>query len=408
MSEIKVTEGVATSVSATIESVASVSSSSSSSASASAGASFVSGFSEAEFETAWTQMASQIEASFKVEDTTSDAQDARHWEQLEGWLLKNYTARLKSMALQVARMELMVKMSTRLTEARLESTFAAWARHFDERFESVVNQRVTAVINTTAASFLERSTVDIRNAVIAMFEAEMDARIVAVIEHRLTAIRAELHASLDAVDKSFDSRLEASLLRFKARLIADLSRDIDQMVTTTVRTAVSKVDLTVAVGSIRSEMNLVSHQVARVENELRALLIEGDRQEREWAAAQLLALKSCMTDRRVLVDLMTSLAAKLDTELEGVECVRLDRWAAVGASTSQAAASYAAAVSAVTAASMASAASAAIPPVESSPVASPQVLAAAASAYNQPPESTAQAPEIPEAQRADKKKKKGE
>ncbi|WP_216669995.1 hypothetical protein [Brasilonema sennae] len=63
------------------------------------------------------------------------------------------------------------------------------------------------------------------------------------------------------------------------------------------------------------------NQIITTKNELTVLMNNSDRQLYEWTLGELMAIKGCLTDREVLVEMLVTFSAELRTKLDGTACV---------------------------------------------------------------------------------------
>ena len=80
---------------------------------------------EAEMEQMWQQMAAKINTSVTLTNQ-EDPKKEVYWDQLENWILKGYQTQAKNLAMQVARLEFMMKALTQQTEKNFNQNFQVW------------------------------------------------------------------------------------------------------------------------------------------------------------------------------------------------------------------------------------------------------------------------------------------
>ncbi|WP_169221688.1 hypothetical protein [Brasilonema sp. UFV-L1] len=72
---------------------------------------------------------------------------------------------------------------------------------------------------------------------------------------------------------------------------------------------------------INVKVDELLNQIIRTKNELTVLMNNSDRQLYEWTLGELMAIKGCLTDREVLVEMLVTFSAELRTKLDGTTCV---------------------------------------------------------------------------------------
>ncbi len=250
-------------------------------------------------------------------------QDERPWSQLEGWLMKGYTAKLKALAMQVARMELSLARFDHALEARLNAAFTSWSQHFDERLSARLQNTIASVVANETAGVVTQKTVELRTQLSEGILADIDARLTVLVDGRVRALRNELRSSLD---HDLDQTVELQLLRLRTRLITELSADLEKLVELNVSKAMASAQADVDVETVRAEITTALDRVAVVENRLSASMERRVDALQQWTAEQLLGVKSCMTDREVLVDILDATVSRLRRELGRSPCVKPSSW----------------------------------------------------------------------------------
>jgi hypothetical protein len=271
-----------------------------------------------EFTELWDQLNSQQLDSGNHDD------GAHRWNQLEGWLLKGYTTKLKALAMQIARMELTLARFDRLLDGRLGTAFSAWSQHFDERLGSRLQNTITGVVASETAGYVAQHTIDLRNQISQGVQQELNTTLTTLVDSRVRSLHAELQSALE---RDVEQSVEIQLVRLRSRFMADLTVDIEKLVQINVAKAMASAHVDVDIQTVRAELTTAVHQVAKVETRLQSALEQRVSELQEWSAAQLLALKGCMTDREVLVDILSTTVNKLRVGLDQAPCVDPSVWA---------------------------------------------------------------------------------
>lgn len=104
-------------------------------------------FDEAQMEQMWQEMAAKIETSVTVQDEQDEKKEAYYWDNLEKWILKGYQTQAKDLAMQVARVEFMMKSITQQMEVSFNQNFQAWSGYFDSRLNEPIDTRMTDMVS---------------------------------------------------------------------------------------------------------------------------------------------------------------------------------------------------------------------------------------------------------------------
>ncbi|MEO1693562.1 MAG: hypothetical protein AAFR63_18880, partial [Cyanobacteria bacterium J06631_6] len=109
-------------------------------------ASFNFSFDEAQMEQMWQQMAAKINTSVTLNNEEDEKKEV-YWDQLENWILKGYQSQAKGLAMQVARLEFMMKALTQQMEVNFNQNYQASTGHFDSRINDLMTTRITNLIS---------------------------------------------------------------------------------------------------------------------------------------------------------------------------------------------------------------------------------------------------------------------
>ncbi len=154
-------------------------------------------FDEAQMEQMWQQMASKIQASVAVTDEQDKEKEARYWDSLEKWLLKGYQNQARELAMQVARMEFMMKTMTQQMEVSFNQNFQAWSGYFDNRLNDLISTRITTIVNDRVNLKIADQTQNITNQVVQQLKADMDNSIDTIVNQKITNLSANLSQEIE-------------------------------------------------------------------------------------------------------------------------------------------------------------------------------------------------------------------
>ena len=193
-------------------------SSSTSSTSYSSGSSFSFHFDEAEMEQMWQQMAAKIETSVTVQDEQDEKKEAYYWDNLEKWILKGYQNQAKELAMQVARLEFMMKSITQQMEVSFNQNFQGWSSYFDSRLNELIDTRMISMVEEQVNLKLSDRTTEIKDRVIQQLQSDLDKRVESVVNLKIS-------------DRS---------TQIKNQVVEQIQNDIDKRISTVVNLKVDK------------------------------------------------------------------------------------------------------------------------------------------------------------------------
>ena len=153
------------------------------------GTSFSFRFDEAEMEQMWQQMAAKIETSVTVTDEQDEKKEAQYWDSLEKWILKGYQTQAKDLAIQVARLEFMMKSITQQMEVSFNQNFQGWSSYFDSRLNELIDTRMTSMVEEQVNLKLSDRTTAIKNQVIQQLQSDIDKRVESVVNLKISDLR---------------------------------------------------------------------------------------------------------------------------------------------------------------------------------------------------------------------------
>ncbi|MEL7009925.1 MAG: hypothetical protein AAGM29_15130 [Cyanobacteria bacterium J06588_4] len=207
------------------------------------GASFSFRFDESEMEQMWQQMAAKIETSVTVTDEQDEKKEAYYWDNLEKWILKGYQSQAKDLAIQVARLEFMMKSITQQMEVSFNQNFQGWSSYFDDRLNELIETRMTSMVEEQVNLRLSDRTTEIKNQVIQQLQDDIDQRVESVvnlkISDRSTAIKNQVVEQLQGdIDRRIDTvvnlKVDNQAEEINNQVVQRLQDEIERRINTTV------------------------------------------------------------------------------------------------------------------------------------------------------------------------------
>ncbi|MGI8499555.1 MAG: hypothetical protein ACR2LR_00215 [Hassallia sp.] len=114
-------------------------------------------FNEDELKKKWEEQLQQISASIKVIDENDVTLEAKYWDQLEQWLLKNYEKHFKNLAIEVAKVRFTMDAYTQQMEFSLNQQLQGWSSYLDKLVEDRINVEISNKINQQINQYVDQT-----------------------------------------------------------------------------------------------------------------------------------------------------------------------------------------------------------------------------------------------------------
>jgi hypothetical protein len=114
-------------------------------------------FNEDDFKKKWEEQLQQINASIKVIDQNDVTLEAKYWDQLEQWLLKNYEKHFKSLAVEVAKVRFTMDAYQEQMEFSLNQQLQSWSSYLDKLVEDKINVEISKKINQQINQYVDQT-----------------------------------------------------------------------------------------------------------------------------------------------------------------------------------------------------------------------------------------------------------
>ncbi|GAX42086.1 hypothetical protein NIES4075_30860 [Tolypothrix sp. NIES-4075] len=124
---------------------------------ANSSAEFTFRFNEDELKKKWEEQLQQINASIKVIDENDVTLEAKYWDQLEQWLLKNYEKHFKNLAIEVAKVRFTMDAYTQQMEFSLNQQLQGWSSYLDKLVEDRINVEISNKINQQINQYVDQT-----------------------------------------------------------------------------------------------------------------------------------------------------------------------------------------------------------------------------------------------------------
>lgn len=247
--------------------------------------SFTFNFDDSQVEQAWEKIAAKVEAAVTVSDEQDATVEARRWDQLENWLMTGYKTQAKDLALQVARLELMMNTFKQQFESNLQLNFRRWSTHFDGRLQSLIGTQIEEVTQGNLTVAIEQLKLEVLNQMSRLVQTEINSAkteinqsvetqvssvrsdLTSALETQITGLRSELTKSIEtnisSVKAEFNQAIETNISTVKSELTKAIETSISTVKTEINRDVDSKItNVTTEINKNISVTNVVSEEVS--------------------------------------------------------------------------------------------------------------------------------------------------
>ncbi|ARV58605.1 hypothetical protein BZZ01_08115 [Nostocales cyanobacterium HT-58-2] len=114
-------------------------------------------FNEEEFKKKWEEQLQQINASINVRDEADVTLEAKYWDQLENWLLKNYEKHFKNLAVEVAKIRFSMDAYIQQMEFSLNQHLQSWSGYLDRLVEDKISVEISRKINQQINQYVDQT-----------------------------------------------------------------------------------------------------------------------------------------------------------------------------------------------------------------------------------------------------------
>ena len=199
-------------------------------------------FDEAKMEQMWKDMAAQIEQSVNLVDEKERQKEKEvvtSWENLEKWLLQNSQSQTKKVAMQVARLEFMIKTLTQQMESAFEQNFQFWSNYFNKNLNDLFVTRIPRMVNDQVNIRVAEQTQNIKNLVIQQMQKELDDRVGSLVDSKIAdktqelknSVVQQLQGELDRrVENTVNVKIANQAKEIEGEVVKQIQADIDKRI----------------------------------------------------------------------------------------------------------------------------------------------------------------------------------
>ena len=217
--------------------------------------SFIFNFDDSQVEQAWEKIAAKTEAAVTVTGAQDSTVEARRWDQLETWLLTGYKTQTKDLAMQVARLELMMNTFKQQLEGNLQLTFRRWSTHFDGRLQNLVGRQIEEVTQGNLSVALEQLKLEILNQTSRLVQTEINGAKTEInqgFETQISTVRSDLTKMFETQIASLKEELTKSIETHITNTTSEFNKTIETQISTA-KTELSK-EIEVNIAAVKTEI----------------------------------------------------------------------------------------------------------------------------------------------------------
>ncbi|MBD2525683.1 hypothetical protein [Nostoc sp. FACHB-133] len=204
-------------------------------------------FDQDQMERMWQEMAAMLESSVSV-TAQKDENKQAYWEGLEKSILKGYQSQAKTLAMQVARLEFMMKTLIQQTEVNFNQSFQGWSSYFNKNLNDLFITRIPRIVNDQVHLAITEQTQEVKNLVIQQIQTELNERVESVVNLKITNQAQEIKTSVvQQMQTELEQRIENVVnvkianqsQEINTQVINQMSNDIDQRIDNAVNVKIS-------------------------------------------------------------------------------------------------------------------------------------------------------------------------
>jgi hypothetical protein len=231
-------------------------------------------FDQDQMEQMWQQMAANIESSVSVTDQKDENKQA-YWEGLERSILKGYQSQAKTLAMQVARLEFMMKTLIQQTEVNFNQSFQGWSSYFNKNLNDLFITRIPRIVNDQVHLAITEQTQEVKNLVIQQIQTELNERVESVVNLKITNQAQEIKTSViqqmqteleQRIDNAVNVKIANQSQEINTQVINQISNDIDQRIDNAVNVKVANQSQQISNQVIQQIQNDIDQRVDSVVN----------------------------------------------------------------------------------------------------------------------------------------------
>lgn len=229
-------------------------------------------FDQDQMERMWQELAPRFESSVGITEQKDENKQA-YWEGLEKSILKGYQSQAKQLAMQVARLEFMMKTLIQQTEVNFNQSFQGWSSYFNKNLNDLFITRIPRIVNDQVHLAITEQTQEIKNLVIQQIQTELNERVESVVNLKITNQAQEIKTSvIQQMQTELEQRIENVVnvkianqsQEINTQVINQISNDIDQRIDNAVNVKIANQSQQISNQVIQQIQNDIDQRVDSV------------------------------------------------------------------------------------------------------------------------------------------------
>ncbi|MDK3159738.1 hypothetical protein QPK87_24720 [Kamptonema cortianum] len=222
-------------------------------------------FNQEQMERMWQELAPRFESSITITDQKDENKQA-YWEGLEKSILKGYQSQAKQLAMQVARLEFMMKTLIQQTEVNFNQSFQGWSGYFNKNLNDLFITRIPRIVNDQVHLAITEQTQEIKSLVIQQIQTELNERVESVVNLKITNQAQEIKAS---VIQQMQTELEQRIENVVNVKIANQAQEINTSVISQISTDIDqRIDNAVQLKIDNQSQQIVNQVIQQIQNDI--------------------------------------------------------------------------------------------------------------------------------------------
>ncbi|MBD1907854.1 hypothetical protein H6F53_20600 [Trichocoleus sp. FACHB-832] len=229
-------------------------------------------FDQEQMEQMWQELAPRFESSVSITEQKDENKQA-YWEGLEKSILKGYQSQAKTLAMQVARLEFMMKTLIQQTEVNFNQSFQGWSSYFNKNLNDLFITRIPRIVSDQVHLAITEQTQEIKNLVIQQIQTELNERVESVVNLKITNQAQEIKTSvIQQMQTELEQRIENVVnvkianqsQEINTQVINQISNDIDQRIDNAVNVKIANQSQQISNQVIQQIQNDIDQRVDNV------------------------------------------------------------------------------------------------------------------------------------------------
>lgn len=296
-------------------------------------------FDEEQMERMWQEMAARIETSVSVTDEKDENKQA-YWENLEKSILKGYQSQAKKLAMQVARLEFMMKTITQQMEANFNQNFQAWSNYFNKNVNDLFITRVPRIVSDQVNVTIHEQTQAVKNLVIQQMQTELNERVESVVNVKINNLTQDIKASVvqemrteleQRIENVVNVKIANQAQDINTQVVYQITNDVDQRIDNAVNVKIANQaqDITnqvlqqIKVDIDQRVDNVVTLKIADQTQDVKNLVIQQMQNYMEERIGNVVSLKIANQAQDISTQVIHQIQSNIDKRIDAVVNIKV-------------------------------------------------------------------------------------